>query len=182
MRIEVMRGGQDLLTGFYGEAVINEGEPHGRTPCERNLLPLASRVVSRGLSDLARKILGIGTPEFSFQNQKRVLIEGTAVALDRLPHRTRMRRKGEGGEMNVFMRGLNCSRTADQSSSLREAWFSAIDMARETAALAASDRLALARNCRRLIDIHPSFTCLEFLATKSEAIAFAVAIERTGLS
>jgi hypothetical protein len=102
----VVGRGEDLLAGFEWQAVINERKPHGRIARQGNLVRSASDVLSGCLSDLVRKVLGLGTPQATIDDEKGVLIERTPVLLNRLTNRTGMRSKGEGCEVNIFGREI----------------------------------------------------------------------------
>src|SRR5580704_18373193 len=106
MREVVVGRGEDLLAGLEGQAVINECKPHGCIARQGNLLRSASDVLGGCLSDLVRKVLGLGTPQATIDDEKWVLIERTPVLLNRLTNRARMRSKGEGCEVNIFGREI----------------------------------------------------------------------------
>src|SRR6202047_566951 len=106
MREVVVGRGENLLAGLEWQAVINECKPHGGITRQGNLLRSASDVLGGCLSDLVRKVLGLGTPQATIDDEKWVLIERTPVLLNSLTNRTRMRSKGEGCEVNIFGREI----------------------------------------------------------------------------
>jgi hypothetical protein len=133
MREVVMGRGENLLAGFEWQAVINERKPHGCITRQGNLLSSASDVLGGCLSDLARNVLGLGTPRATIDDKKWVLIERTPVLLDRLTNRTRMRSKGEGCEVNIFGREIELvahDRPVAQGVRIRLTDFPYLDMAR----------------------------------------------------
>src|ERR1700732_4357853 len=106
MREVVVGRGENLLAGLEWQAVINERKPHGRITRQGNLLGSASYVLGGCLFDLVRKVLGLGTPQATIDDEKWVLLERTPVLLNRLTNRTRMRSEGEGCEVNIFGREI----------------------------------------------------------------------------
>src|ERR1700732_1082720 len=63
MREVVVGRGEDLLAGLEWQGGINERKPHGRIARQGNFLRPASDILGGCLSDLVRKVLGLGTPQ-----------------------------------------------------------------------------------------------------------------------
>jgi hypothetical protein len=156
MREVVVGRGENLLAGFEWQAVINERKSHGRITRQGNLLRSASDVLGGCHFDLMRKVLGLGTPQATIDDEKWVLIERTPVLLNRLTNRTRMRSEGEGCEVNIFGREIELvahHRPVVERVGIRLTAFP-IDMARvEASALAGSETPVRVSNWRRVIDI-----------------------------
>ena len=97
----VVGAGEDFVPGLQWQAVIDQGQTHGRVAGEGDLLGPPSQVGRDVLANPALDVLRFGFEEALLHGQKGVLVDDRAEALEGGPHRLGVGGDEEAREVEV---------------------------------------------------------------------------------